>query len=63
MHGGGLAGTRTWLFRTHDGFVGAVLFNGSANASGLEPALLSALERTTRRVRRWPAHDLFGQYR
>jgi hypothetical protein len=53
-HAGGLVGTRTWLFRTHDGFVGAVLFNGSANAGGLEPALLAALERTTRRVRKCP---------
>ena len=57
-----LAGTRTWLFRTHDGFVGAVLFNGSANAEGLEPELLAALKRTAYRVDEWPAHDLLGEY-
>jgi len=61
-HAGGLAGTRTWLFRTQDGFVGAVLFNGSANAGGLEPELLAALKRTTYSVDEWPAHDLFEQY-
>jgi N-acyl-D-amino-acid deacylase len=61
-HAGGLPGTRTWLFRTHSGFVGAVLFNGSANAGGLEPELLAALERTATSADEWPAHDLFEQY-
>ena len=56
------AGTRTWLFRTPDGLVVAVLFNGSANGGGLEPDLLTALKRAAERVRRWPAHDLFERY-
>ncbi len=61
-HAGGLAGTRTWLFRTDDGFVGAVLMNGSADAGGLQPELLTALERTTYSIDDWPTHDLFEQY-
>jgi N-acyl-D-amino-acid deacylase len=62
FHAGGLPGTRTWLFRTDDGFVGAVLLNGSANAGGLQPDLFTALERTTYGINRWPTHDLFERY-
>jgi len=61
-HNGLLAGTSTLLVRRFDGLDWVVLFNQSADASGLSYGDIDpALHRAAARVTDWPADDLFGR--
>ena len=59
-HSGFLHGTRTLLVRRRDGLNWCVLFNQSADASGLSyPAIDRQLHLAANAVTQWPDHDLF----
>jgi N-acyl-D-amino-acid deacylase len=57
-HDGALDGTRTFLFRRHDGLAWALLFNSRAGLALVNPMLQQAANQVTE----WPTHDLFAQY-
>lgn len=64
-HTGSLAGTSTILVRRHDGLDWAVLFNTRDVPGGHHPAQMidPLLHFAAALVKKWPTHDLFGQFR
>jgi N-acyl-D-amino-acid deacylase len=63
-HGGGLAGSETFLLCRGDGTNWAVLFNADSNPQGklLAGLIDPLLHRTADGIEAWPERDLFAKY-